>query len=155
MGMSVVCPCQSVELLDESKVGFAGLFLEIDFVKTAAAVGFQLGQVAKWEREGIEFVSGDRVGFFKALLGLQGHKDSLGHGSLGHHVADAMHAESIGNVKVSKRDVLQGVPGRGTGRCQGAFQGKCVLGIDQRIIGDEVGLGCGFDHHFCSCQHRH
>ena len=67
----------------------------------------------------------------------------LGHGSLGHHVAG-----SIGNVKVPKRDVLQGVAGRGTGRCQGAFQGKCVLGIDQRMIGDEVGLRCGFDHRF-------
>ena len=146
--------CQSyaraclLKLLDESAVGFTGLFLEVDFVKNPAAVGLQLGQVAQWEREGVEFASGGRFGFFKVLLGLQGHKNSLGHGSLGHHVADAMHTESIGNVEISKRDVLQGVAGRGTGRCQGAFQGKCVLGIDQRMIGDEVGLGCGFDHHF-------
>ena len=127
--------CQSyaraclLRLLDESAVGFTGLFLEIDFVKTAAAVGLQLGQVAQGEREGIEFASGGRVGFFKVLLGLQGHKDSVGHGSLGHYVANAMHAESIGNVEVSKRDVLQGVAGRGTGRCQGAFQGNAYLGL--------------------------
>ena len=98
-----------MKLLDESTVGFIGLFLEIDFVKTTAAVRLQLGQVAQWEREGIEFASGGRVGIFKVLLGLQGHKDSLGHGPLGHHVADAMHAESVGNVEVSKRDVFQGV----------------------------------------------
>ena len=146
--------CQSyaraslLKLVDESTVGFAGLFLEIDFVKAAAAVGLQLGRDAQWEREGVEFASGGSVGFFRVLLGLQGHKDSPGHGSLGHHVADAMHAESIGNVKVPKSDVLQGVAGRDTGRCQGAFQGKCVLGIDQRMIGDEVRLGCGFDHRF-------
>ena len=148
VGLSAVCPCQSVEIVGwiDGRVHWA---LPWD--------RFRQNHRCRWSPAW----SGCTVGtwrdcvcvlrscwLFQVLLGLQGHKDSLGYGSLGHHVADAMHAESVGNVEVSKRDVLQGVAGRGTGRCQGAFQGKCVLGIVQRMIGDEVGLGCGFDHHF-------
>ena len=148
VGLSAVFPCQSVEIVGwiDGRVHWA---LPWDRFRQNHRCSWSPAwsgcTVGTWRVCG-------RVGFIKVWLGLQGHKDSLGHGSLGHHVADAMHAESVGSVEVSKRDVLQGVAGRGTGRCQGAFQGKCVLGIDQRMIGDEVGLGCGLDHHFVACH---